>query len=248
MLAEVLQQYTRALLEEQGVTPSISFLDVGCGGGNVALMAAQMAGDNGSITGIDFDEEIISLAQQDAVASGMRNISFRAISAYDISYDNEFDVAYARFLLSHLKEPFDVLLKMKNSVKPGGKIIVEDVEFNGHFCYPVCKAFDEYLQYYTIAAQKNGANPDIGPSLFSLFHKAGIEEVGFDMIQPCFNRGPGKWMAYITMDRIKNTLLEHNIADRQTIDRILQELEGFTKDEQTIMSLPRIFRVWGIRK
>jgi ubiquinone/menaquinone biosynthesis C-methylase UbiE len=245
VLSETLYEHTKYLLETQGVGTGKSLLDLGCGGGNVAIMAAKMVSDTGRVTGVDFDEGMISLARQDALAAGRSNISFAAGSAYDISYDSEFDFAYARFLLSHLERPMDVLQRMVRSVRPGGKIITEDVQFSGHFCYPACEAFDRYVQYYAMAARHNAQNPEIGPSLFSLFHEAGIKNTGFDVIQPCFSKGPGKWMAYLTLDRIKNTLAEQGIADLPTVIDLLAELALFTRDERTIISLPRIFRVWG---
>ena len=247
ILSETLYPYTRPLLEAQGVSPGHSFLDLGCGGGNVAQLAARLVGDTGTVTAVDFDETIITLAQQDAAASGLMNISFEAQSVHDIHYANRFDFAYARFLLSHLRDPFSALQRMIHSVKPGGKIIVEDVRFSGHFCYPQCEAFDQYVQYYTIAAHNNGHNAEIGPTLFSLFLQAGLQQVGFDVVLPSFNTGAGKWMAFITLDKIKNTLIHQGIASVEIINVLQHELEEFTNDQQTIMSLPAIFRVWGTR-
>jgi ubiquinone/menaquinone biosynthesis C-methylase UbiE len=247
-LSDVLHDHTKSLLEAQGVKTGKSLLDVGCGGGNVSLMAAQMVGGSGSITAIDFDAGIIALAQQDAGVADIKNITYRVTGAHEMKFDGEFDFAYARFLLSHIHEPLEVLYKMKQSVKHGGRIIVEDVQFSGHFCYPACAAFEQYVQFYTQAADQRGANANIGPALFLLFQRAGIKDVGFDMIQPCANTGPAKLMALVTLDRIKDSLIKSGIADPQTIDRMKDELQQFTDDEQTIMSLPRIFRVWGTKQ
>jgi hypothetical protein len=54
-------------------------------------------------------------------------------------------------------------------------------------------------------------------------------------------------MAWLTLDRIKSTLLKQTIADEGTINELLGKLKEFTEDKHTIMSLPRIFRVWGTR-
>jgi ubiquinone/menaquinone biosynthesis C-methylase UbiE len=247
VLSDILSSYTKTLLEKDGPISGKTFLDVGCGGGNVSLMAARMVGETGSVTGIDFDKEIISLAQKDAVKEGIKNITFEAISAEDITYNNQFDIVYARFLLSHLKSPMQVLQNMARNAKPGGKIIVQDVHFSGHFCYPPCKAFDDYLYYYTTTAKNNDQNPEIGSSLFQLFYQAKISDIKFETIQPSFNTGAGKWMAYLTMDKIKDTVIKQGLANAEEIEEVLAELEEFTKDEQTIISLPRIFTVWGIK-
>jgi ubiquinone/menaquinone biosynthesis C-methylase UbiE len=159
VLAGVLENSTRSLLLANGLREGSAFLDVGCGGGNVATMAAAIVGATGHITALDFDETLIALNQQDATAQGIGNLSYHAVSAYDIAYQNEFDVVYARFLLSHLQRPAEVLLNMLKATKSGGRIVVEDVQFSGHFCYPANAAFERYLELYVALAIARGQNP-----------------------------------------------------------------------------------------
>ena len=247
ILSDVLKDSTKSLLIRNDVLSVKRFLDLGCGGGDVSMMVAQMLGENSHVTAIDFDKEIISLAQKDAIQSGIKNMEFKALNVYDIDFENEFDMVYSRFLLSHLKDPLSVLFKMIRSLKPGGRIIVEDVEFSGHFSFPENEAFKSYIQLYKQSAELKDQNPEIGPSLFSLFQLAKVSNINFDVIQPCFNKGPGKWMAYITMDKIKESVINHGLADFEAIDTLLKDLKEFTEDENTIISLPRIFRVSGIK-
>jgi len=246
-LSDVLYPTTTTLLANNGVRPGIRFLDAGCGGGNVARMVSEMVGEPGGVTAIDFDAAIIELNKKEALDNGVANISYQAMSAYDMDFDDEFDVVFARFLLTHLTEPGRVLERMLKSVKPGGRILVEDVHFSGHFCYPASEAFDRYISLYTKAAVLRGHNPEIGPSLPALFTKAGIADIGFDVIQPAFSTGSGKWMAYVTMDKIKDSVIAQGLATAEEVGYILSELEAFTKDESTVISLPRIVRVWGVR-
>ena len=244
-LSDVLYQSTKSLLERNGVQPGAAFLDAGCGGGNVATMVSGIVGAEGRVTALDFDSAIIELNKQDAAHNNITNISYKAMSAYDINAENEYDLAYARFLLSHLTEPEKVVGKMLRSVKPGGRVVAEDVHFSGHFCYPPNKAFDAYVRLYSEAAKLRGHNPEMGSALPSLFEKSGVAEVSFDVIQPAFSKGAGKWMAYITLDKIKDSLIASGLATQTQIQEILSELEAFTTNESTIISLPRILRVWG---
>lgn len=247
ILSAVLEEYTHDLLLRNGLRPGTRFLDLGCGGGNVSRMAVAIVGNEGSVTAIDFDEEIIKLNKSELADTETKNLTYRPLSAYDLDYENEFDIGYSRFLLSHLKDPLAALKKLKEAVKWGGRIVVEDIHFAGHFSYPESPSFDEYVRLFTVAAQQRGQDPEIGPRLLSLFTEAGIGQISFDTIQPAFNNGDGKWMAHVTMDKIRNAVLQQGLADAGTIDRILQDLEAFTKDENTIVSLPRIFRVWGVK-
>lgn len=249
VLAEVLRSSTRSLLESAGDLKGKRFLDVGSGGGHVSLLAAELVGPEGHVTAIDFDPVIIGLAEKDAEQLGIGNISYLAMDAYSLEYENEFDVAYSRFLLSHLQQPEVVLSKLARSVRSGGKVIVEDIDFSGHFCHPSCDAFSAYVNYYSTISRNNGQNPHIGLSLPGMFKSAPqLDDIRFEVIQPCFDRGNGKWMAYFTMDKIKETVIKQGLADQSTIEKLLSDLKQFTEDERSIISLPRIFRVSGAKR
>ncbi len=247
LLASVMQPYTEALLQNLGLGSGANFLDNGCGGGNVAMMAAQIVGETGSVTAIDFDPEIISLAENDRKQAGIEHLSFQVKNAYELDFESQFDFAYARFLLSHLKNPLQALQRMRKAVKPGGKIVVEDVHFSGHFCYPANSSFDQYLNLYSQVVARRGGNADLGPQIPELFRQAGIEDVGFDVIQPCFDKGEGKWMGYITLMRIREAVLEARLLDVKQWETLIGQFEKFTSRNDSIISLPRIFRVWGTR-
>lgn len=51
-------------------------LDLGCGAGLDSLIAAQKVGENGHVVGVDFSSDMVALARQNALAVGLRNVSF----------------------------------------------------------------------------------------------------------------------------------------------------------------------------
>lgn len=248
VLSEILHEYSKALIGSDGNIEGKSFLDVGCGGGDVSIMVAKMVGVHGHVTAIDFDEKIIRLAEDDARRMQINNVSFYTKSAYNISDEDAYDIAYSRFLLSHLTDASLVLNNMVRAIKPGGRIIVEDIDFSGHYCYPERWSFASYVRLFAAAAKNNGQNADIGLTLFQMLRSTRLENVSYDVIQPTFNAGEGKRMAYLTMDRIKTTVIDQQLATPEEVERILSDLETFTKQEDSIISLPRIFRVWGYKR
>jgi ubiquinone/menaquinone biosynthesis C-methylase UbiE len=243
VLSEILEASTRSLIQAQIALEGKRFLDVGSGGGHVSLMASELVGPHGHVTAIDFDNEITRLARLDAEAKNISNITYRTLDAYALDYHQDFDVAYARFLLSHLQHPEKVLHKMIQSVDTGGVIIVEDIDFSGHFCYPPSEAFTAYVNYYTTVSLNNGQHPHLGLSLQSMFkNQPQLKDIQFDVIQPCFNAGNGKWMAYHTLDKIKSTILRQGLATEDAMEQVLLDLKQFTESENSVISLPRIFR------
>lgn len=53
---------TRRWLENAGIGPGMSVVDVGCGPGNVTLLAADLVGPTGSVVGVDGASEALALA------------------------------------------------------------------------------------------------------------------------------------------------------------------------------------------
>lgn len=245
-LGSILNDGTLALLRRLQPGPIDHLLDLGCGGGSVALLLAR-SGVAAQVTGMDFDERVLDLARRDAEAAGLANVQFEAGDAAALAAGQRFDITYARFLLSHLTDPLLVLRKMRQATRAGGLILVEDIDFSGHYCYPPNDAFARYLHYFVAAAQHNGQDPHIGLRLFRLFHEAGISEVGFQVVQPAFHTGSGKWMAYDTLEKIGGTVLRQGLATESQLQAALNELQAFTADDSSLISLPRIFQVWGRR-
>ena len=212
-----------------------------------ALLMASMAGPEGRVIGTDTDEQILALARKDAEAANTGNIEFQHLDACSSSWHEEFDLTYARFLLSHLNEPQNCLAAMVKACRLGGTIVIEDTDFAGSFCYPICAAYQRYNELYQKVVQRRGGDPNIGPKLSAMLRKAGVREVELNVIQPAHLDGEGKWMAPLTMARISDALAAEGLATGDEIQQILTGLNQAAADTRTVMSLPRIFQVWGQR-
>ena len=133
-------------------------LDIGCGGGHVTILMARTVGPEGRVIGTDTDAEILALAREDAKTAKATNVEFQQQDACAPLWHNEFNVAYARFLLSHLNEPADCLAAVVEACLPGGTIVIEDTDFAGSFCYPPCAAYDWYKELYQELVERRGGD------------------------------------------------------------------------------------------
>jgi ubiquinone/menaquinone biosynthesis C-methylase UbiE len=208
---------------------------------------ASMVGPEGKVTGTDTDEEIIELAQEDAAAAKLDNIEFRQGDACMCQWHEEYDLVYARFLLSHLSEPERCLAAMVGGCRPGGAVAVEDIDFSGSFCYPHCAAYERYVELYQKVVQRRGGDANVGPKLLGLLRQAGAIEVQVNVVQPTHVQGEGKLMASITMERIAGSVVSERLATEEEVEQIIKGLNAAAENVETVMSLPRIFQVWGKR-
>lgn len=67
------------------------------------------------------------------------------------------------------------------------------------------------------------------------------------MVQPVHICGEGKLMPSLTMSRISGALIAEGLATEREVQQILTELSDAATDNETVMSLPRVFQVWGKR-
>jgi len=199
------------------------------------------------VIGTDADAEILALAREDAKAAKPTNITFHQLEACACLWDKEFDLAYARFLLSHLNEPENCVAAMLQACVPEGTIVIEDTDFAGSFCYPTCPAYERYKELYQELVQARGGDSNIGPKLPALMREAGIRRIELNVIQPAHVHGEGKMVAPFTMSRISNALTTEGLATVDEVQQILAELNHVAADSETVISLPRIFQVWGKR-
>jgi len=248
VLARVLWPTASRLLEEAGLTEGMRCLDLGCGGGDVALQLAALVGTKGLVVGLDMDEVKLDMAQQSAMRLGLANVQFRKSNVHDWMEESQYDCIYSRFLLTHLPDPLSVLQQMLRATRTGGIAIVEDIDFSGSFCHPPCAGFDAYVRLYRSAAARQEADADIGPKLYGMFLDAGWRNVKVNVIQPTFSSGEGKQLAVLTLTNIAESLLEENLVTEPELQSAIDELARFTEDPRTLMSLPRVFQVWGRRE
>jgi SAM-dependent methyltransferase len=246
ILSQAMRPGTLAVLDRAGIAPGLDVLDLGCGSGDATLDIARLVGPSGRVVGIDMDDSVLSHARSASEACGL-SIEWRQGLVKDLDEDGSFDIAYARFLFSHLPDPVDVLRRMQRAVRRSGKVVVEDIDITTHAHWPPNEAFQRYIQLYEATARARGLDPDIGPRLASMLIDAGLEDVEVSIAMPVFRTGEGKSVARVTLANIADAAISAGLTDRMEIDRLLAELAAHEADLRSIQSTAQVFQVIGRR-
>ena len=246
LIGKLLAPSTEELLRRAGVGPGQHALDLGCGGGHVTLAVARLVGPSGSVVGVDVDDVKLDLARQDAERLGMPNVGFRRENVLEWREEDTYDVVSARFLLSHLANRQLLLGRMMDALRPGGVCVVEDIDLAGLFCYPPSAAFTKYGTLYHEVVRRRGGDADLGPKLHGMFRDAGFEHLGVRVIQPVHTAwDDGKELTLSTLENIADAVLAERLVSPDELSATLAGLAAVAHDSTTLVSLPRIFGVWG---
>jgi SAM-dependent methyltransferase len=110
------------------IEPGEHVLDLGSGAGTDSLVAAQMAGPAGSVTGIDMTPEMLDKARATAAAMGVDNVRFIEADAERLPFDDHsFDVVISNGVIDLIPDKDAVFSEIFRVLVPGGRIQVADV-------------------------------------------------------------------------------------------------------------------------
>jgi SAM-dependent methyltransferase len=222
-------------------------LDVGCGGGDVSLELARLVAPSGRVVAVDLDEVKIDIARGEAAAQQVSNVDFRVANLEEWVLDEEFDVAHARFVLTHLRNPNEALIKIRAALKPGGVVVVADTNFRGLFSQPESPAVHRYVELYTETLKRRNGDADIGLRLPELLSQAGFENIHVSVVQHAGMSGDTKLITPITLENIADSVFAAGVASRAEVESLLAELYDFARDPNTMLSGPRIIETWARR-
>jgi arsenite methyltransferase len=103
-------------------------LDLGSGAGTDSLVAAQMVGADGRVTGIDMTAPMLAKARAAAAEMGVANVEFVEGEAERLPFfDASFDVVISNGVIDLVPDKDAVFAELYRVLVPGGRMQIADV-------------------------------------------------------------------------------------------------------------------------
>ena len=103
-------------------------LDLGSGAGTDSLIAAQMVGPGGRVTGIDMTPQMLAKARAAADEMGAENVAFLEAEAEHLPFpDAHFDVVISNGVIDLIPDKDSVYAELYRVLAPGGRLQIADV-------------------------------------------------------------------------------------------------------------------------
>ncbi len=118
------KSWGKELIEKLSLQGTERILDIGCGDGKLTAELAKRV-KYGQVVGIDNSREMIELAREKYPPSQFPNLRFMVMDARELSFSNEFDVAFSNAALHWIKDHRPVLNGVYRSLKSGGVFLFQ---------------------------------------------------------------------------------------------------------------------------
>ncbi len=109
-----------------------SVLDLGCGAGFDAFVAAQLVGPGGRVVGVDLSREMLAVARASHAEAGFPQVEFREASIEALPFpDASYDVALSNGVLNLVPDKPGALAEIFRVLRPGGRLQACDIGLVG---------------------------------------------------------------------------------------------------------------------
>ena len=102
----------------KGLPADARILDVGCGDGFHLKLLRQYGKKSWELEGIDIDKRAIEMAEKSGLSVHHGSIESIALP------QNRFDLALMIQTIEHVEKPAEVLMAVRNFLKPGGRLVI----------------------------------------------------------------------------------------------------------------------------
>lgn len=206
---------TTAVFEQLGLGRGWRCLDVGAGTGSVVKMMAERVGPGGEVLALDSDTRFLETLADDTIT----------VLASDVTADplpqGDYDLVHARLLLEHLPASRKVLSAMTGAARPGGWVVVEDLDWSTALAVdPPAAVHERVVAACRALFTTTSYDPEYGRKLPRLMREAGLTGIGIRAVSMPLPsdplRGQPAWEQFI--DQLAPRLLGRELLTEDDLD------------------------------
>ncbi len=246
---QLYNDYTRHALSLAGLQPGMRVLDVGCGPGDVSLIAAELVGPTGTVLGVDAAPEMVELARRRAADQGLAAVHFTQAALDAVALDEPVDAVVGRLILMHVPDPATTLRHLSSLVRPGGVIAFSENDITGARSIPEMPSFRRVTAGIVGAFEAMGLSPHFGHTLHRIFADAGLGAPRLTMGTPIGTAADTHLLTYSAeVWRLVAPLAQQlglSIDELADIDDFVPQLHREAVAANALIMMPPIITAWA---
>ncbi len=229
-----------------GFSAGHTILDLGCGPGFCTKELAYIVGDEGKVIAVDRSKNYIDFIDH---LNTIHQLPIETVLAdfYDLELSpNSLDGMYCRWALAWLSEPERVLAKVKNALKPGGKMVMHEYyDWKTHQTEPQLPALNKAIAAALKSFKEtNDGDIDVGRYLPRLLADVGLKVTHIRLMSKVARPNEFIWQWPKTYYQTYfPRLVELNYLTIEEVEQAFRDLAQIEQDPNATLCCPLMVEV-----
>jgi len=226
-------------LTQLGVDKGWSCLEVGAGGGSVASWLCERVGDLGGVLATDIDPRFLHSLLYPNLGVRRHDIRTEGLP------EHQFDLAHARMVLMHLPERELALQRMLKALKPGGWIVIEEMDDLSIVPDSSVNPSEEELKVrraFQHVLANRGVELRYGRLLPHKLRAEGLVNVGAEASVSLWKgRSAGTRLMKLTCQQLRDPIIASGLISQSDFEAEMKRVDEL----DFLMPSPMLWTVWG---
>jgi len=226
-------------IEQRGIDEGWSCLEVGGGGGSITSWLCTRVGATGRVLATDIDPRFLQTLSFPNLEARRHDIRSEQLPAH------EFDLVHERLVLMHLSERESALERMVAALKPGGWIVIEEIDDltllpdptvnPGEVSLKVRRAFQQVLTASSV-------DLSYGRSMPQRLGAHGLQNIGAEASASIWKAGSaGARLLKLTCEELREIIIGSGIMSQPEFEADMQRVD----ERDFLMPSPMLWTAWG---
>jgi SAM-dependent methyltransferase len=245
--AEELRRESAWLFDQMKLAAGDRVIDVGCGPQGVLDLLSERVGLNGSVIGIERNEQSVAMAKRFVADRKLNNVEVIQGDATATGLSGgSFDLVHARLVLVNVPHVEAVVREMVRLARPGGVVASHEADYLSHFCDPPLRAWDRLFKIFEGYSQANGIDLFVGRRTHRLLREAGLVDIAVNPVIHVYPHGHNRRTIFWDfLQNVRDRILEQGRIAESEFSELMEELKGHLDRPDTQVVSHLFFQVWG---
>lgn len=223
-----------------------TILDLGCGPGFCSFELAYMVGNEGRVIGVDISPTYVNMVRKQAELHGLP-IELRTCSFDDMELEPEsLDGMFCRWALAWVPNPDEVLFKVKNALKPGNRMVIQEYfDWTTFQSEPPLPQLQKGIAAaYRSMKEEQPGDIDVGRRIPAMAEDLGLKVLHVRPVTKLAMPSDLTWeWPYSFLKIYLPKLIERGLISEKEVEEALQEFDQLTAMPQAMILCPTVVEI-----